>query len=75
MFISYTELIGYIIIFFIVIGIGGYLMLDNYAKIDKYCDNLYGKDNWELKEVTGEGDYKFYIGQVWECVNKTSGWS
>jgi len=33
-----------------------------------YCDNKFGVDGWYLNETTGTGDYKYYIGQVWECV-------
>lgn len=61
----------------IAVAIVGYLLihqqLRDYKEFDKYCDEKFGVDNWEMKDVTGEGKYKFYIGQAWECVeNETT---
>lgn len=37
-----------------------------------FCDNKYGKDNWEFVDITGTPEAReivgsFYIGQVWQC--------
>jgi hypothetical protein len=41
-----------------------------YIESEKYCDSLYGDGNWYLKETTGSGICKNYIGQCWECYPK-----
>ena len=60
-----------IIITFFLIGVivvAGYLMTQISLKAVDYCNNKYGVGNWEWNETTGTGDYKYYIGQAWECV-------
>lgn len=66
----FTIIIGVIIIGLILYV--GYLQVQHFRQVKEYCDNKYGVDNWEMNETTNRttatGKYKFYIGQVWECV-------
>lgn len=65
-------------IMFIVILISLIVTVLNYFQKERdtmtqvYCDDLYGKDNWTMVDITGtlKADNiagRFYIGQVWEC--------
>ena len=64
--ITWIEIVGIIIVLAFVF----FLIVQEYKQDKIDCNNKYGVDNWELKEITSEGEFKFYIGQVWKCVKK-----
>ena len=53
------------IIFLVIIFLICYTMIQTQIKVQEYCNDKYGLDNWEFNETTGN---KFYLGQTWECV-------
>jgi len=59
-----------ILIMIIALMIGVEVTINYQEKWEKECNNKFGKGNWTLKDITGTGKYRFYIGQVWECVEK-----
>jgi hypothetical protein len=57
-----------ILVIIIVLWVGIDVSVNYYQKIEKNCNDKFGKDNWKFIETTGTGKCRFYIGQCWECV-------
>jgi asparagine N-glycosylation enzyme membrane subunit Stt3 len=59
-----------ILVLIIVLYIGFVVSVNYYQAWNENCNIKYGYDNWIVKEITGTGRCRFYIGQCWECVSK-----
>jgi hypothetical protein len=61
---------------FLVFYIGFYVSQSYFNATINDCNQRYGKDNWNLVEITGNRSEEFYkgnplfIGQVWKCISK-----
>jgi len=62
--ISFFAVLFLVVVVFIV----GISISVPYKQVEKICDKEYGVGNWTLNETTGTGSYRWFIGQVWECV-------
>lgn len=66
---SLKKLLIVVFLFFIALFIGIYVFSNALRESISYCDEKYGKCNWEWEETTGTEECKG-IGQCWKCVPK-----
>lgn len=67
---SLISIFYMILIIIFSIFVVGTVQYKIYRDFKKVCDDKFGIDNWKLNEITGTGQYKSYIGQVWNCSKK-----